>query len=300
MAESKIKKIQRILSLNLKYYANTLIVKNDCRQDGVTCVIFSRNRAFQLDALLKSIKRYSETTFDIIVQYSCSDLHRSSYIVLLERYKDVKFVEESNFKDTLLKQLKEIKTKWMFYLVDDQAFIRHFNIIKILALKQKHNIISLRLGDNITNFGIEDKEFVPRFTYDNEYLMWRWRENGGNYDWCYQFSVDATIYDTIDVVRGSLAIPFKAPNSYEANMNSLLLYKSNNVGISFRKPVVVNLIINASRGEMNYESCVSGEYTAEDMLVLLQEGKELDLDKISAINYKSSHHIIQNIRDVLK
>lgn len=298
--ENKLIKIKRLLSIHVKYFYYLLKCSGNEYEEAVSCIIFSRDRAMQLDALLRSIRKYSKSDFKIIVQYSCSDKHHASYEELVSRYKDVCFVKETTVRETLLKILFNFKTKYMFYLVDDQVFIRDFDINLLLSKMRRRNFASMRLGKTITNWGIKDKPLQPIYREDESFLYWRWLENKGNADWHYQFSVDGTIYRTVDILRCTLSIPFKAPNSYEANMNSVILFKGNNSGVSFQLPVVVNLIINASRQEKGYEECVAGEYSADDLLRLWEAGKRFDIEKIAAISYCSCHHIINDINTIIK
>lgn len=297
---SRIERVKRLIIIQLKYLWNTIIHRNRYNDDGVTCVIFSKDRAMQLDALLESIIMYAEASFPIIVQYSASEIHKSSYETIIKKYKNVVFVKETSVRKTLIEIIQSVKTQYMFFLVDDQVFIRPFNVNLLLKKLGKGIFASMRLGDNITNFGIRDVPLYPKYKKDGFFLNWKWKKNKRQYDWGYQFSVDGTIYRTIDVFRCTLSIPFGAPNSYESNMNSVLLFKKNNSGISFLKPVVTNLIINASRQENGYEQCESGNYSTIDMLHLLEKGNSFDIIKISSINYTSTHHIIVDINTILK
>ncbi len=188
----------------------------------------------------------------------------------------------------------------MFFLVDDQVFIRPFDVYLLLQKMGKGIFASMRLGEDITNFGIRDVSLYPKHRKEGPFLYWKWKENKKQYDWGYQFSVDGTIYRTIDVLRCTLAIPFGAPNSYESNMNLVLLFKKNNRGVSFLKPVVTNLIINASRQEDGYEQCESGRYSTFDLLCLWEKGNSFDIDKISFINFNSTHYIVDSISNILR
>lgn len=293
-------KMKRLLLIQIKYLWHSIRISGHNYTKGVTCIIFSRDRAMQLDFLLASMKRYSKSQIPVVVQYSSSDNHTSSYSELINKYPDVKFVKETTVRETLIRLLRELHTEYMFYLVDDQVFFREFDIMELLGKLKKGMFASMRLGETITNWGIQDVSLKPRYEENGGILFWKWRNNRDNHDWGYQFSVDGTIYRTVDILRCSLSIPFKAPNSYEANMNSVIFFKSNNSGIAFKRPVVVNLIINASRQEKGYENCEAGEYTADDLLKLYQSGKTFDFDKVAAIPYCSSHHIINDINSVLK
>ena len=293
-------KMKRLLLIQIKYLWHSIRISGRNYTKGVTCIIFSRDRAMQLDFLLASMKKFSKTYFPVVVQYSCSESHTPSYDELIRKYPEVNFVKETTVRETLIKLLRGLRTEYMFYLVDDQVFISEFDIQELLGKLKNGVFASMRLGETITNWGIKDVAIRGNYREDGDFLHWRWNDNKANHDWGYQFSVDGTIYRTVDILRCSLSIPFKAPNSYEANMNSVMLFKSNNRGVSFKRPVVVNLIINASRQEKGYENCEAGEYTADDLLKLYQSGKTFDFDKVAAIPYCSSHHIINDINSVLK
>lgn len=294
------KKIKRLAKIQFQYFCNCLKYEEGMySQESVTCVIFSRNRAMQLDALLESIERYSQTKFDIIVQYSYSPNHQKSYEEVEKKYPYVKFWLESTVNTTLKEILKSIKSKYMFYLVDDQVFIKDFNVYETLSFVNNNSFFSMRLGENITNLGFADVKMCPKYKKKEGMLFWNYVENKGQGDWYYKFSVDGHIYRTIDILRCTMSIPFKAPNSYEANMNSVIFFKTAKYGSAFSQPVVVNLIINACREEAAYENCVGGEFSADDMLKLRENGKRLDLDAIAKMEFNCTHFIVKDINDIV-
>lgn len=296
-----LEKIKRLVKINVKYYINSLRYNSqNCSESNVTCVIFSRNRAMQLDALLESIERYSKAKFNIIVQYSYSPNHQKSYEEVEKKYPYVKFWQETTVNATLKEILKSIKSKYMFYLVDDQVFVGDFDVYEAIPFVDDKSFFSMRLGKNITNWGIKDVPLVPKYNEKGRLLHWKFSDNKGQHDWHYKFSVDGHIYRTIDILRCTMAIPFKAPNSYEANMNSVLFFKTAKYGSAFSQPVVVNLIINACREEAAYENCVGGEFSADDMLKLRENGKSLDLDAIARMNFNCTHFIVKDINSILK
>lgn len=297
------RRILFLFLINLKYVWNTMRYCSDrFSQPGATCIVFSRNRALQLEALLRSIEKYRNSSFDVIIQYSCSSAHRNSYDELIEQFKSYihfTFVEEKTFSLTLKEIIKSIKTHYLFFLVDDQVFVSPFDIEEILATMTKKSIFSLRLGRSITDFGIFERKLEPQYSIKGNFLEWSWKLNKDQKDWGYQFSVDGTVYNSIDVLRGVMSIPFKAPNSFEDNMNSVCVFRTDNKGISYLQPVVINLIINASRQEKEYEHFESGEYSTDDMLKLWCSGKRFSLEKISSISFSSTHYIIRDINSII-
>lgn len=293
-----------LLRVNLKYVVNKLRYKHhNYSSNSITCIVFSRNRALQLDALLRSIEKYSESSFDVYVQYSCSPNHSQSYENLILKYGNAlkyKFVREDSFSVSLLDIIKGVKTQFLFFLVDDQVFVRPFNMNKIISVMKDKTFFSLRLGKSITDFGIFERKLFPKYNILPDYLRWSWKQNKDQKDWGYQFSVDGTVYKTMDVLCASMSIPFRAPNSFEDNMNSVWLFRSDNVGMSYHEPVVINLIINASRQEKAYEHFESGEYSPDDMLELWNVGKRFSIEKVSSIVFHSTHFILKDINSILE
>lgn len=300
----KLRRVLFLLRVNLKYVYNKWFYKSlNYSPNTVSCVVFSRDRAMQLDALLRSIEMHSESLYDIYIQYSCSPNHCKSYDELINRYrnnKNLRFVREDSFSVSLIDVLKAINTQFLFFLVDDQVFVRPFNMNQIVSNMRKNTFFSLRLGKSITDFGIFERKLMPKYKELHDYLEWKWKKNKNQKDWGYQFSVDGTVYRTLDVLRASLSIPFKAPNSYEDNMNSVWLFRGNNIGMSYHEPVVINLIINASRQEKEYDHFESGEYSTDDMLELWNSGIRFSLDKVSSLSFSSTHYVVKDINCILE
>lgn len=293
--------IKRLLGIQFRYFVNCFKYGNSrVKDDSVTGIIFSRDRAMQLEALLLSIQRFSQSTFPIIVQYSCSDRHRQSYLKLIKLFPSVTFVEEDTVNATLKRILLGLTDRYMFYLVDDQVFIRPFDVQEAIPFVNRRHFFSMRLGETILNWGIRDVPIHAKYVKENSFNHWTYKENSNVFDYRYKFSVDGHIYRTIDVLRCTMSIPFRAPNSYEANMNSVILFKTAEGCSSFEKPVVVNLIINASRQETGYEQCEAGEYTADDLLYLYEQGRRFDIERISAIQFNSAHSVVKSINTILK
>ena len=293
-----------LLRINLKYVLNILRYKhhNDAL-NGITCIVFSRNRALQLDALLRSIEEYNESPFDVYIQYSCSLNHKQSYESLISKYGNATrytFVREESFPVSLLDLIGKVKTQFLFFLVDDQVFVKPFNMEQIISVMKDNTFFSLRLGKSITDFGIFERKLIPKYNTLPDYLEWSWKQNKDQKDWGYQFSVDGTVYRTLDVWRASKSIPFKAPNSYEDNMNSVCYFRGDNIGMSYHEPVVINLIINASRQEKAYEHFESGEYSTDDMLKLWNAGKRFSLEKVSSLVFCSTHYVVKDINNIIE
>jgi hypothetical protein len=121
-------------------------------------IIFSKDRAFQLYALLESIAYYDqEDIFDpLVVIYNASSKdYEKGYGIVREHFPRVQFVEEETvFKADVMDQLHRAKTHVMF-LVDDMLMrypmLFEWEELEFL-FRTNGNVgtVSLRLGDNTT------------------------------------------------------------------------------------------------------------------------------------------------------
>lgn len=106
-------------------------------------VIFSKNRAMQLDALLSSLNQYCDIFDEVCVIYKTD--HQRSYDVLIREYPDVRWVRELVFFGDLMQQIED----YTCLLVDDDIFFRHVYAEDVRELMATSDIVSLRLGPNV-------------------------------------------------------------------------------------------------------------------------------------------------------
>lgn len=107
-------------------------------------VIFSKNRAFQLEALLRSITLYCDIFSEITILYKADNFdYKLGYKKLEKIYSQVKFIKESDFKSDLETIIGGAHVKVGLFC-DDIIFFRKFfgNI---------EPIFQFRLGENIKN-----------------------------------------------------------------------------------------------------------------------------------------------------
>ena len=117
----------RLISFNDDYlkksrlYSELFQINSKVIENSLGCIIFSKDRALQLDGLLRSfyINKIGECKIIVIFSSSCEN-HQRAYLEVIDRHnKEVVFFEESNgFKSTLLKVLNFIDTAKIFFLVD--------------------------------------------------------------------------------------------------------------------------------------------------------------------------------------
>jgi hypothetical protein len=165
----------------------------------ITSVIFSKNRACQLDLLLRSIKKYwdnyQKERFKVIYHYDKK--FKKGYDILIKRFPWVEFKERTEFKQDLISCLDDNEYFTMF--TDDdffkEVFITHSDKMDMLFLDASILCLSLRMGKNITGHYIKGKSKQPEFDEENR---WFWR--GQEIDWAYPMSVGGGhIFRTSDI-----------------------------------------------------------------------------------------------------
>jgi len=129
------------------------------RQPATTLIIFSRDRAMQLECLLRSITEntgsgHNQTFYNIIVQYTTQ--FQAGYDTLMAMHSNVLFIDErsgiytgigNDFRRTFLGILRDNHESGRFCLMVDDDIV--FRKIDPGTIPAKFDIFSLRLGARI-------------------------------------------------------------------------------------------------------------------------------------------------------
>lgn len=190
-------------------------------ENMINIVIFSKDRALQLDSLLRSIKdNFKLPISDFFVLYrSSSREFRKGYEKLIQKeiIPEIRWIEETTFRSNLISICQGLnRDSKVMFLVDDDIFFRPFNDRELLdKFSKRHLFISLRTDRSY------EIDVVPEFISCNSYLEWNWRSTSKDLKrvtWHYPFSVDGNIFHTEDIQRIIISTEFKAPNSLESGM----------------------------------------------------------------------------------
>ena len=164
----------------------------------IDIIIFSKDRACQLQALLRSLEEKLKIEYTVTVLYTeTSDLFKSAYEKLFLRdFKNTSYILESDFESDLKNILFLRKTKFMMFLVDDiiiKDVVEYDDVFKKFEEDKSIMSLSLRLGKNI-NYCYNKNKYcsIPKFI-DDKYNIWKWREEPAG-DWSYPMSVDGNIF----------------------------------------------------------------------------------------------------------
>jgi hypothetical protein len=206
------------------------------RKDGldmtpVLGIVFSRDRAMQLDATLRSFHLHCQdpTEVTLYVIYKATDLRNARQYAQLEleyaAYGYVHFIEETDFRHHVLRL---VVTHWasdvvgyVLFLVDDNLFVRDFSLGEVReALAQHPEALgfSLRLGGNISYLYTGDRAQVPPTPtpVGGEVRMYDW--TAARQDFAYGLELSSSVYRIDEMADLMIDLSFANPNTLEAWM----------------------------------------------------------------------------------
>lgn len=282
-----IKKILMALALNFER-------SNTKNTEGLSIMIFSKDRPMQLEALLNSIKVCVEGEYQLIVQWSTSStIYDEAYHKVLDVYKDIIFksCREENFRNDLLRSLNQFKFSKLMFLVDDIIFTNNFKTAWLKGIDLKKVVPSIRLwsGINYTqpSDSINPAPEINSF-YVKPWLSFSWVKSGGY--WSMPLAVDGNIFDIKEILFLLKHSSFKAPNTLEKALGPYRFLFKYRKGICLDKPLILNFALNRVNIENSDFEC-GDEYSSEKLLELWNNGKKIDLKAMQAIESNSCHII---------
>ena len=268
-------------------------------------IIFSKDRACQLDLLLRSIqKNWDFENIDISILYTSSnDKYNISYNTLFDKYNDIDFIKEDNFYNQLCNMVKYSQSEVIGIFTDDCIMFRKPEISCIqLQNIFTNNILffSLRLGQNtIVQDYVKQTLQTPLhyngFDQINENVIC-WNRNlhtkYSNYN--YMFSLDGTFYHKNWLIDAFVGKTFEIPRALEYQMviDKELERKSSNKVMSLNKSCVIVNSINAVQSH-GIPCGFKYSYSPEELNTKFLEGFQISLDTFQDIEVNSTHGEIE-------
>ena len=221
----------------------------------INAIVFSKDRAMQLHALLSSFFDTKIGECGIVVIYAASTgAHKKAYDEVSTIFQNrVKFVEQgvfSSFKNCLLHSVSSLPNGKMFFLVDDIVFTEMVDYQFLALLDLSDTIFSLRMGDHLNySYVVASKQPLPEaLEIKDGCLIWKWSE--GSLDWGYPMSVDGHLFITAEVLLWIKNLGFSSPSSFENSIQILNPIYNSKRGMSFRKARLFNIPANKVQKEV--------------------------------------------------
>lgn len=233
---------------------------------NIDVIVFSKNRACQLDLLLRSLEKHHNDLFDkihILCEATDPEFCNGYEKIINNRYDlQIYFIQETNFQENV-KNLIKTCNPYICFFVDDNILYRKLRFSKELIEWHFHNLplacFSLRLGENIKYGDLYN--FIPieppfeyhciRFANTTELTIhWDWSEQKQFGGFGYPFSVDGHIYMRDDLIR-FIDYEFDTPNALEGRFNSQKLIPNHKLMACLTRSAVVNNPINLVGSSQN-------------------------------------------------
>lgn len=258
---------------------------------GSSClIVFSKDRAMQLEALLRSFFFYVTHPGSVKVLFAASSPeHEKGYQKLIDQYTDrVSFAKETNFRSDLIKLFDSVEEEKVLFMVDDIFFKSAVDFSDFEKIDPKHEVLSLRLGNHLSYaYTLQKEQPLPRFYETNgnsTLLSWRWKE--GKYDWEYPLSVDGHLFNTYELKILVNELEYKAPNSFESAlqvMDPLFLTRK---GLCYSQSIIVNNPCNKVQEENDN---IHGTVSIEELNDKWLSGYRIDFESYKGLKNKSAH-----------
>ena len=252
----------------------------------IQIIVFSFNRALQLDALLASVQQHwRKTAHRLAVLYNTSnDEFQTGYKILEKKYPQYQFIKEtngkrrypckdylsffnlkklvrykhcryekSNFRDLLTKIVTESAYRQIMFLTDDSIFIREVeindDILEWINQDPNQNSFSLRLGQSINT---PQKQLPSPI---RNIISWDYSDYDKSNNWGYRFSVDGHIYSRQLILKLINNIIFNNPSTLEAHLhNYTYIHNLLNKGKTGTEPYLLSYPINMVQTIVNNKS----------------------------------------------
>ncbi|BDU23583.1 hypothetical protein [Flavobacterium sp. GSB-24] len=249
------------------------------QNDKIISIIFSKDRAMQLDGFLASyfenVKNYSEIK---VLFHVSNEAHKKSYSDLQKIYTDfpVEFIQETNFRNNLIDTIEKSSEDRLIFYVDDMLFSQEIDYDWIKTVDPLIDIVCLSRGKDLNYSTVLAKKIeVPSFSKISENLYkFKWDEIKEFSDWTYPIGVSGYMFSRLEILEMIKSTNFKAPNSLEHNLQAFLPYFTKRGGVSLENVATPCVHTNLTQTE-GYNN-ILGHYSLEELLDLWNTNKRIN------------------------
>ena len=264
-------------------------------------IVFSRDRAMQLHALLTSYRNLVRGGPKLALIFRATNsLHERAYWDVINEFSDLLIlskiqVDRKSFKQLLIDVLSIGESENIFFLTDDNLFIEPIDMCSLAVHASSYSIPSFRLGENIKHsYTVQKNNIKPNLklyqpspnsvTSEMDILSWVW--GGGDLDFGYPISLDGHIFQRNEILAMTEFVDFDSPNTYENNLQIFNPIFETRIGICFRKSRLLNIPYN--KVQTDFQN-IHGDVDPGEMLRLWNEGFRIDATKYRGTLNRSIH-----------
>jgi len=265
-------------------------------------IIFSMNRAPQLQLLLESIRENDAYNLfdDIVVLYrALSDDFERGYQRTKKEFPEVEFRQQISFKLDLL-QLLETKEEFVTFFVDDIIVYRRlpFNAEMLqdlfASVGDSLACVSLRVGQNTKHLYQHDNPMImPKFVQEGSFLIWNRHSCTPMQNFNYPFSLDGHIFRTKDI-HGCVHLSwFCNPNELESVLQLEYAHMMPPLMACCFQSIIVNNPVNRVQNQYKNKFGTIFSNALEELNNDYLHGKKIDLEAFDFSNIIGSHQELE-------
>jgi hypothetical protein len=252
----------------------------------IRCVVFSLDRAMQLDAFLESINTWVPDLYEpLVVLYRASTpAFAAGYETLRRARPYVQWVEEESFRDDLLGVVGS--ESLLAFHTDDDVF---FAEVPEFALAEDEVCFTLRLGLNTTySYPLDTEERLEQPEIQGDRVAWNWREQSlGTFS--YPLALNGHVFRGAEARDWLARVDYSNPNELESVLQTLKDDLRPRMA-SFTSSRVVSIpanIVNAT-----FRNRQSGRYGVAELNDRFLSGERIALDQLDFSAVTACHQEI--------
>lgn len=262
----------------------------------IKLLIFSKDRASQLDFLLRSIELYCPNEFDVSVLYKASDSNfELGYTKIYDLYPNIRLYNENlidkSFRELTIGILGNMNPEWIAISTDDTIIYRPF-VIKNEYL-QDVDVFSMRYGLNTLVQDPHKNTYQPplhNYINEGETISWDSSKYNPTDNYGYIFGLDLHAYRAKKFLALISSFDWKNTNQLETG----LFHRKGHilpVMRSFKQSVAFNVPVNNMSG-----ATIAGKYysySVESLNELFLQGKRISMESLDNVIISGAHQEIE-------
>jgi hypothetical protein len=250
-------------------------------------LVFSRNRAYQLDAFISSASANGGIKkSDITVLHRYDKEYQASLDSLMSEHGDCNFLAEDKFREQVCDWVAQAGGLVSF-ATDDALFTRSVNHEVIeTVMRENPTVLTfvLRLGLHLDYcYPTATKQTVPNGQVISG--IFAWDSSVAQGDWGYLLSVDGHVFRSSELLEILKSVNFKNPNTLEANIQPVKGYVSS-IAACFLQSCYMNVPLNTVQTTFNNRA---GQVTADMLESKFREGLRHDPAGVVDFFNRSAH-----------
>ena len=305
------------------------------RSTNILVIIFSRDRAMQLDGVLRSFflhcRDYERAQIKVLFT-TTREHHAQQYRTLISTYTDrVDFIRQNKFRRDVLRLLSPglrgnwswlwnqfslsdylfgrlfagmfrmlFEDRYVLFLVDDNIFVRDFSLGDCVDTLSSNNDVlgfSLRLGENTTFcYPMDQPQSLPVFlSFHSDVYKFNW--TAAEYDFGYPLEVSSSFYRLKDIAPFLMGLGFKNPNTLEEQMASHTgVFRSSRPFLScYRRSVAFCNPINRVQSVIPNRVGEVFMYDVDELTARFERGERIKVDFYCGFTPSGCHQEVELI-----